>query len=37
MFDWVAGPALKAVEEYLASVKKYPNPPVPNITKFTVS
>ena len=28
------GPALKAVEEYLASVKKYPNPPAPNITRF---
>jgi len=37
MFGWVAGPALKAVEKYLASVKKYPNPPAPNITKFTAS
>jgi hypothetical protein len=26
MFGWVSGPALKVVEEYLASVKKYPNP-----------
>ena len=34
MFGWVSGPALKAVEEYLASVKKYPNPPAPNITRF---
>ncbi len=34
MFGWVSGPALKTVEEYLASVKKYPNPPAPNITKF---
>ena len=34
MFGWVSGPALKVVEEYLASVKKYPNPPAPNITKF---
>jgi hypothetical protein len=34
-FDgWVSGPALKPVEEYLASVKKYPNPPAPNITQF---
>jgi arylsulfatase len=30
----VSGPALKTVEEYLASVKKYPNPPAPNITQF---
>jgi arylsulfatase len=34
MFGWVSGPALKAVEEYLGSVKKYPNPPAPNITQF---
>jgi arylsulfatase A-like enzyme len=34
MFGWVSGPALKVVEEYLASVKKYPNPPAPNITRF---
>jgi arylsulfatase len=34
MFGWTSGPALKAVEEYLATVKKYPNPPAPNITKF---
>ena len=34
MFSWVSGPALKPVEEYLESVKKYPNPPPPNITKF---
>jgi hypothetical protein len=34
MFEWVSGPALKVVEEYLASVKKYPNPPAPNITQF---
>lgn len=26
MFGWVSGPALKVVEEYLTSVKKYPNP-----------
>ena len=30
----VSGPALKVVEEYLESVKKYPNPPAPNITRF---
>jgi hypothetical protein len=34
VFGWVSGPALKTVEEYLASVKKYPNPPAPNITQF---
>jgi arylsulfatase len=34
MFGWVSGPALKAVNEYLESVKKYPNPPAPNITQF---
>jgi hypothetical protein len=33
MFGWVSGPALKVVEEYLESVKKYPNPPAPNITQ----
>jgi hypothetical protein len=26
LFGWVSGPALKVVEEYLASVKKYPTP-----------
>jgi hypothetical protein len=34
LFGWVSEPALKQVEEYLASVKKYPNPPAPNITQF---
>lgn len=34
LYGWVSGPALKVVEEYLASVKKYPNPPAPNITQF---
>jgi arylsulfatase A-like enzyme len=34
MFGWVSGPPLKVVEEYLESVKKYPNPPAPNITQF---
>jgi arylsulfatase A-like enzyme len=34
MFGWISDPALKAVDEYLASVKKYPNPPAPNITRF---
>ena len=34
LFGWVAGPAYKAVDEYLASVKKYPNPPAPNMTQI---
>ena len=34
LFSWTTGPLLKIVEEYLASVKKYPNPPAPNITRF---
>jgi arylsulfatase A-like enzyme len=34
LFGWTSEPALKVVEEYLASVKKYPNPPAPNITQF---
>jgi arylsulfatase len=34
LFGWVSGPALKVVEEYLETVKKYPNPPAPNITQF---
>jgi arylsulfatase len=34
MFGWVSGPALKAVEEYLSTLKSYPNPPPPNITQF---
>jgi len=34
LFGWVSGPTLKVVKEDLASVKKYPNPPAPNITQF---
>jgi hypothetical protein len=34
LFGWISGPVLKQVEEYLASVKKFPNPPAPNITQF---
>jgi len=34
LFGWVGGPALEVVERYLESVKKYPNPPSPNITRF---
>ena len=33
-FPWIVGPGLRVVEEYLESVKKYPNPPAPNITQF---
>ena len=33
-YGWVGEPALKTVEEYLASVMTHPNPPVPNITQF---
>ena len=33
-YVWVSGPALKEVERYLETVKKYPNPPAPNITHF---
>jgi arylsulfatase A-like enzyme len=34
MYEWVIGPALKAVEEYKASLAKSPNPPAANITRF---
>jgi arylsulfatase A-like enzyme len=34
MYNWVVGPVLKAVEEYKASLAKYPNPPAANMTKF---
>ena len=34
LFGWVSDPALTVVEEYLESVKKYPNPPAPNLTRF---
>jgi len=35
MFGWISGPALKVVQEYLESVKKYPNTPAPDITQFS--
>ena len=35
LFPFAAEAALKVVEEYLASVKKYPNPPAPNVTQFS--
>ena len=31
---WAMGPPLKAIAEYEASVKKYPNPPSGNLTDF---
>lgn len=34
LFGWAGDPALKAVWEYKETLKKYPNPPAPNITKF---
>jgi arylsulfatase A-like enzyme len=34
MVSWVTGPALKAVDEYLSSVRTNPNPPAPNLTRF---
>ena len=37
LFPFVAEPALKVVEEYLSSVKEYPNPPAPNVTQFQSS
>jgi hypothetical protein len=33
-FEWVIGPVLKAVDEYKASLRRYPNPPAANITRF---
>jgi len=34
LFGWVAGPMLEVVEKYKETLKKYPNPPAPNLTKF---
>ena len=34
LFAWVGAPALKAVVEYKETLKKYPNPPAANATKF---
>jgi arylsulfatase A-like enzyme len=33
-YEWVIGPTLKVVEEYNASLRRYPNPPAANITRF---
>ena len=34
LFGWAGAPGLKAVEQYKETLKKYPNPPAGNITKF---
>ena len=34
LYEWVIGPTLKVVEEYKASIRRYPNPPAANITRF---
>ncbi len=34
-FIWAMEPALKAVIEYEATLKKYPNPPAANVTNFS--
>jgi arylsulfatase A-like enzyme len=34
LFPWVSGPALQEVEKYYATLKEYPNPRAPDITKF---
>jgi arylsulfatase len=34
VYEWVIGPTLKVVEEYKAGLRRYPNPPAANITRF---
>jgi arylsulfatase A-like enzyme len=34
MYEWVIGPTLRVVDEYKASIRRYPNPPAANITRF---
>src|SRR3954451_18271179 len=34
MFGWGSGPTLKTVEDYMATLRKYPNTPHANITQF---
>jgi len=34
LFGWTAGPMLEVVEKYKETLKKYPNPPSANLTKF---
>ena len=34
LFGWTAGPMLEVVGKYKETLKKYPNPPAGNLTKF---
>jgi arylsulfatase len=34
-YAWIAGPVLEVVNKYMASVKKFPNPPPSNVTNFS--
>ena len=34
LFPFAVEPAIKFVEEYFASIKKYPNPPAQSVTQF---
>ena len=34
LFGWAASPALEVVEKYKETLKKYPNPPAGNLTRF---
>ena len=34
LFPWVLNPALAAVQDYERSLKSFPNPPAPNVTRF---
>ena len=35
LFGWCVDPPLEEVKKYLESLKKYPNPPAGNLTRFT--
>ena len=37
LFGWTVGPGLEAVEKYMETLKKHPNPPAANITQFRSS
>ena len=34
LYEWVIGPTLKVVEDYKASLQRYPNPPAANLTRW---
>jgi arylsulfatase len=34
LFGWTAGPMLEVAEKYKETLKKYPNPPAANLTRF---